>query len=500
VQERADTFSGPEEFLAQARSDVIVVGCGIAGLAGAVSALEAGASVTVLERAPYDERGGQTRYTEAYLRMKSESEVTDDFEEMFATNGGGYLDPSLVHLTSQPREQWPRILRALSFADPDLVAAFADAAGPTVQWLKTFGVRFDFLPTQFLTLSQPRLLPIGGGQALVEALASEAEKRGAKFVYDTAATGLLQDDEGAVVGLRAVGPDARPLKFGADSVVLGCGGFEGNPEMQTRYIGARSLYLRPVCRGGYYNKGEGIQMALDIGAAPCGDYGSYHAEPVDPRSGIAEPSVFIFSYGILVNREGRRFTDEAPTTIDACYERITREIFNQTEGLAYAVLDARHTRIPNYRLGLRTDQPPIAANTIGELASKLAIDAKALESTVAEYNRGCSEAEFTPLALDGLSTQAVTPKKSNWAHRLSEPPFHAYPVISSNVLTFGGLKVDSDARVLNQQGDPIPGLYAAGEVVGLYYKNYTGATSVLKGAVFGRFAGTHAARRSKRTA
>jgi tricarballylate dehydrogenase len=119
---------------------------------------------------------------------------------------------------------------------------------------------------------------------------------------------------------------------------------------------------------------------------------------------------------------------------------------------------------------------------------------------VAEYNRGCSEAEFTPLALDGLSTQAVTPQKSNWAHRLSEPPFHAYPVISSNVLTFGGLKVDSDARVLNQQGDPIPGLYAAGEVVGLYYKNYTGATSVLKGAVFGRFAGTHAARRSKRTA
>ena len=376
-----------------------------------------------------------------------------------------------------------------------MVSAFAEAAGPTVQWLKSFGVRFDFLPTQFLTKSQPRLLPIGGGQALVEALATEAERRGATFVYDTAATGLIQDDAARVVGVRAVGPGSRHIELRTPSVVLGCGGFEGNPEMQTRYIGRRSLYLRPVCRGGYYNKGEGIRMALDIGAAPCGDYGSYHAEPIDPRSGIAEPSVFIFSYGILVNSEGRRFVDEAPATIDACYERITREIYNQSNGIAYAVLDARHTRIPNYRLGLRTDQPPIVGGTPVELASKLGIPQQALEATVAEYNRGCREAEFTPLTLDALATQGVTPPKSNWAHPLDEPPFHAYPVISSNVLTFGGLKVDRDARVLNQQGDPIPGLYAAGEVVGLYYKNYVGATSVLKGAVFGRFAGTHAATR-----
>lgn len=317
-------------------------------------------------------------------------------------------------------------------------------------------------------------------------------------MYETVATSLIQDDAARIAGVRAVGPGARPVELRAPSVVLGCGGFEGNPEMQTRYIGRRSLYLRPVCRGGYYNKGEGIRMALDIGAAPCGDYGSYHAEPIDPRSGMAEPSVFIFSYGILVNSEGRRFVDEAPATIDACYERITREIYNQSNGIAYAVLDARHTRIPNYRLGLRTDQPPVVGSTIGELASNLGISREALEATVGEYNRGCRRggAAFEPLALDGLSTQGVTPPKSNWAHPLNEPPFHAYPVISSNVLTFGGLKVDGHARVLNQQGDPIPGLYAAGEVVGLYYKNYVGATSVLKGAVFGRFAGTHAAART----
>jgi tricarballylate dehydrogenase len=481
--------------VSQTRSEVVVVGCGIAGLAAAVAALQGGATVTILERAPQEERGGQTRYTDAYLRMKSETDVTDDFEEMFAANAGGYLDPALVHLASGPRGEWPALLKTLGFADPEVVSAFAEAAGPTVQWLKSFGVRFDFLPTQFLTRSQPRLLPIGGGLALIEALAAEAEKRGATFVYETAATDLVQDDAGAVVGVRAVGPGAQPLEFRAQSVVLGCGGFEGNPEMQTRYIGARSLYLRPVCRGGYYNKGEGIRMALAIGAAPCGDYGSYHAEPIDPRSGMAEPSVFIFSYGILVNDQGRRFADEAPATIDACYERITRRIYDQENGIAYAVLDARHTRIPNYRLGLRTDQPPIVADTIAELASKLGIPSHNLETTLKDYNRGCRDASFQPLVLDGLATQGVEPPKSNWAHPLDEPPFHAYPVISSNVLTFGGLKVDRDARVLNQQGDAIRGLYAAGEVVGLYYKTYVGATSVLKGAVFGRFAGTHAAAR-----
>ena len=477
--------------------DVIVVGCGIAGLSAAVTALQHGASVTILERAPAEERGGQTRYTEAYLRMKSETEVTDDFEDMFAANAGGYLDPSLVHLAAQPRDAWPRVLKALSYADPELVAAFAEAAGPTVQWLKAFGIRFDFLPTQFLTRSQPRLLPIGGGLALVEALASEAERCGATFMYETAAVGLVHDENGAVAGVRAVGPDARPIEIRARSVVLACGGFEGNPEMQTRYIGPRALYLRPVCRGGHYNKGEGIRMALAAGAAPCGDYGGFHAEPIDPRSGVAEPSVFIFSYGILVNTRGRRFTDEAPATIDACYERITREIFEQPHGVAYALLDARHTRIPNYRRGLRTDQPPIVGHTIAEIAPKLGIAAATLEATVEEYNRGCQAADFKPLELDGLATRGLVPPKSNWAHALDEPPFHAYPVISSNVLTFGGLKVDRDARVLNQQGDPIPGLYAAGEVVGLYYGNYIGATSVLKGAVFGRFAGAHAASRTR---
>jgi len=417
--------------------DVVVVGCGAAGLSAAVSAAERGVRVAILERAPKVERGGQSRYTEAYLRMKSETEVTDDFETHLAENGHGYVDPDLVEEIARPVEQRIAASRALAMAVPDVIQTFADNAGPTVQWLKGFGMRFDFLPTQFLTKSQPRLLPVGGGLAIVEALATRAEQLGIAFFYETTATRLDGDEDGNVLGLFAR-QAGRGVRF-AGKVVLGCGGFEGNPEMLTRYMGPRAVFLRPICKGGNFNRGEGIRMALEIGAAGAGDFGSYHAEPIDPRSGVSEPSVFIFPYGILVNKDGHRFTDEAPGPVDAHYERVTRRIFEQRDGLAYAVLDAKHTRIPNYRLGIRTDQPPIEAATIDGLARTVGLPPGTLEATVAAYNAACVAGPFRPLEVDHLATQGLSPGKSNWAWKLDEPPFHAYPIISANVLTFGGL-------------------------------------------------------------
>ncbi|HYZ30981.1 MAG TPA: FAD-dependent oxidoreductase, partial [Crenalkalicoccus sp.] len=442
--------------------DVVVAGCGVAGLSAAVAAAERGARVAVLERATREDRGGQSRYTEAYLRMKSETEVTDDFETHLAENGGGYVDPDLIAESSRPQAERAGYARALSSIDPDVVQTFADSAGATIAWLKGFGLRFGFLPTQFLTKSQPRLLPVGGGEALVEGLAAAAERLGIRFFYETTAQRLEQDEDGNVVALIARDRGGR-IRFDG-KVVLGCGGFEGNTEMLTRYIGPRSVFLRPICKGANYNRGEGIRMALEIGAAAAGDFGSYHAEPIDPRSGVAEPSIFIFPYGILVNKEGRRFTDEAPGTVDAHYERVTRRIFEQRDGIAWAILDARHTRIPNYRLGIRSDKPPIVADSIAGLAEALGLPAAALRETVEAYNRACVPGEWKPLELDHLATSDLDPPKSNWALPIEKAPFHAYPIISANVFTFGGVKVDRDARVLDADGEPIPGLYAAGEV------------------------------------
>ncbi len=478
---------------AKADFDLIVVGCGIAGLSAAASALQAGKRVAILERAPKEERGGNTRWTEALLRMKSEHEVSDDFEAHFARNAGHYLDPELVAETARDWDNWPGIVKTLGFTDPEVIATFAKNAAPTVAWLKSFGVKFDFLPTYFITACQPRMAPIGGGLALVEALAAWCEESGAQFFYQTTARGLIQDEAGCVVGVKCVAAGHKALELRAGAVVLACGGFEGNPEMLTHYLGPRARYIRPVARGGYYNKGEGIRMALAVGAAASGDYGSIHAEPLDPRSGATEPVVMVFNYGILVNRNAVRFVDEAPATVDATYEAITRVIFEQPEGIAYCILDSKIDEVPGWHRAVRSDQPPIAAGSLAELAEKLGLDARALAATVDSFNAACPAGSFNPLELDGLATRVgFTPRKSNWARALDKPPFLAFPIICGNCFTFGGLKVDARARVIDADGNAIPGLYAAGETIGLYYGAYAGATSVLRGAVFGRIAGRHA--------
>ena len=473
--------------------DVVVVGCGIAGLSAATTALQAGARVAVIERATKEERGGNTRWTEALLRMKNEREVSDDFETHFARNAGHYLDPELIAETARDWGNWSSIVKTLGFTDPEVITIFSASVGPTVAWLKSFGVRFDFLPTYFITACQPRMAPIGGGLALVEALAGWCEKNGAQFFYQTTARSLAQNDDGAVIGVSCVGPGHKPLELRAPSVVLASGGFEGNPEMLTHYLGPRARYIRPVARGGYYNKGEGIRMALSIGAAACGDYGNFHAEPLDPRSGATEPVVLVFNYGILVNKDGARFVNEAPATVDATYEAITRIIFEQPEGIAFCILDSKIDDVPNWKRSVRSDQPPVAAGTLPELAGKLGVDAQGLAASVHSYNDVCRTGTFKPLELDGLATKpGYAPRKSNWARPIDRPPFLAFPIICGNCFTFGGLKVDTAARVLNADGAVIPGLYAAGETIGLYYGTYPGATSVLRGAVFGRIAGAHA--------
>lgn len=472
--------------------DFVVVGSGIAGLSAALTAAEAGLRVAIVERAAEGEHGGNTRYTEAYLRMKSMDEVAHDFVDHLLANAGGYTDPSFIQESAGEHGSWSSLLRAQSMVDHVVLSAFADAAGPTLRWLEKASVRFDFLPTAFLTTTTTRLLPVGGGLAMVEALTEACKKRDVRFMFETTAQSLSTTD-GAVDGLWVKARGGARTRIGAGSVVLACGGFEGNPEMLARYIGREAINLRPIARGGHYNKGEGIAMALAIGAAPNGDFGSYHAEPIDPRSGVAEPAIFTFPYGVLVNKQGVRFTDEAPGTVDATYETVTRRIYEQREGIAYLILDAKIEEVPNWRRSVRSDQPPMSAPDLDGLAAQIGVDAKALTSTIATYNAACRDGAYKPLELDGLKTAGLAPPKSNWARPIDKAPFLCFPIISANVFTFGGLKVDASARVLDLDGDPIEGLYAAGETMGLYFRVYTGSTSVLRGAVFGRLAAQHAA-------
>lgn len=473
-------------------TDVAVVGCGIAGLSAAVAAAEAGANVIVLERATQGERGGNSRWTEAYMRMKSIDEVSEDFELSLIENGSFHADPSVVDWFTRPSQEWPGQVRAQSGLDPEIVDTFARSAAPSLRWLQRLGVRFDDLPIYHLTISSPRIAVVGGGAALVEALASRAEQLGVRFFYETTATALVQNPSGTVRGVLAKSATSG-VRFESSATVLASGGFEGNCEMLTRYLGSRAKHLRVVAPGGYFNRGEGIQMALQAGVAPAGEYSLFHAEPVDPRSKQPEAVVFVYSHGILVNRDGQRFTDEAPGFPDQHYETICHKLSDQPDGHGFVIYDSQIEDVPNWRKSIRSEIPPIQADSIHELAGQLKIDSEALEHTIAVFNRACRPNGFSPLKLDGASTRGLHPRKSNWARPLLRPPYFGYPVISAINFTFGGLKTDPSGRAVDNDGNIVAGLFAAGETMGIYHRNYTGATSVLRAIVFGKAAGEAAA-------
>jgi len=470
--------------------DVVVVGAGVAGLAAACAAAESGARVAVLERSTEAETGGNTRYTEAFLRMESPESVAEGLEETLVDDFMGHLDPSLMADAALAPERRGPLYRAHHAVDPDYVAELAASAPGTLAWLGTHGMRFDFLPTPFLTTSTTRMAPVGGGLAIVETIGKAARGLGVEFHFETTARSLIAGDAG-VAGVLANTP-AGPVQF-TGRVVLASGGYQGNAELMARYHGDRGLTTRPVARGGHYNKGEGLEMALELGAATAGNFSLFHAEPVDPRSGEAEAAIFCFPYGVLINAEGRRFVDEARGPIDAWYERTTRDIQAQTRGTAWVVMDQRSLSVPNVRSGIRTDIAPVVADTIAALAVAIDVPAAELEATISSYNAACGDGEFDFSTPDSLSTTGLLPAKSNWARPVSEGPFEAYPIMAANVFSFGGLKTTAAAEVVDRDGRAIPGLWAAGELTGLYYSNYTGSTSVLRGATFGRIAGSRAA-------
>jgi tricarballylate dehydrogenase len=157
--------------------------------------------------------------------------------------------------------------------------------------------------------------------------------------------------------------------------------------------------------------------------------------------------------------------------------------------------------IDNWQKAVRSDQAPIEATTLAELAEKLGIDEERLQASIAAYNASCPEdiSGFDAKRPDSLATSGLEPRKSHWSRPVDKPPFKAWPIMSAVCFTFGGLKTSPSAEVLNMDGEVIPGLYAAGETMGIYYRTYTGATSVMRGAVFGRKAGADAANRFARS-
>ena len=469
--------------------DVIVIGHGGAGLSAAVSAAEGGARVAILERAKYEERGGNSRYTDAWMRLKSEESVSDDFIDRLSGAAHGAIPPDYLKEATKDYDNWPQNLKAYAFTDPEIISTWADSAPPTIAWLKAQGVQITYNSVMLLQGGLRHLGPSGGGLAIVEALTKSAEKLGVTGMYQTTGRSLVLDDAGNVRGVRAWSPGKGNFTINAPAVVLASGGYQGNVEMMTRYVGANACYARPVSAGGINNKGEGIEMALAVGAAASGQYEMFHGEPVDPRSARHEALVAVLNYGIMVNLHGKRFIDEGSNKYEFIYDDLSWATMRQKNGISYFLYDSKLYDVPNARVRIKTDVDPIRATSIRELAGKIGAPVDVLEKTFNEYNAAVQEGNFNPTTLDGKGTHGLALPKSNWARRIDEKDLHCYPVMCANTFTCGGVKTTKDGEVVNRDGYPIPGLYAAGETVGLFYGVYVGATSVLRGLVFGRRAG-----------
>ncbi len=451
--------------------DIVIIGHGAAGLCAAVSAAEAALKrglkvhITVIERAPEAEHGGNSRWTPSYIRMPSVAGVAEGFVEDIVRESDGR-------------------------ADFNYFQRLADNAGTSAAWLQQHGVAFH-TPVYYLAAGPARIQPVGGGAAVIAALLASAKRLGVFFHYGHAAEALQLDEAGAVSGL--VLDDGSKIK--ANCIILASGGFAGNPDMLGEHFGPAARSMKPISPGTRANTGAGIRMALAVGAQPAGDWHGMHAEPIDARSSGPAPVVLVYPYGIVVDQNGERFFDEGAGLVHETWEHFARHIHMALPGhQAYAILDSGLQDIPNYERAIRSEVAPIRANSVAELAALLGIPADRLQTTVDAYNAAATgdTSAFDATHTDGIQTApGYTPPKSNWARPLTQPPYLAWPLIGAVAYTFGGIATNPNAQVLGAHG-PIPGLYAAGEITGHFYGTAPNAVAMLRAIVFGRVAGSQA--------
>lgn len=480
---------------------VAVVGCGNAALCAAIRARECGADVDVYEAAPRHLRGGNTRfagggfrtvYNGAHDLREIVPELTE--QEITETDFGSYSF-----------EQYMDDLGRLSGfrTDPDLAHKLVSESWATLLWLKSHGIRFmPLYRRQSYEVSGRRTFwggltieAYGGGDGLVTAEIEAAERMGVRFHYSSRVRRLVTTDS---EGVTAIGLPDRLVR--ADAVVLACGGFEANASWRARYLGPG--WDLATVRGTRFNVGDGIQMAIDAGAATCGNWSGCHSVAWDanapPFGDLQVGDSFqkhSYPLGILVNRNGRRFVDEGADFRNYTYARYGGEILRQPGQIAWQIFDGSvlHLLRDEYRI---QKVSKVTADSVEELAERLAdVDSVGLIRTIADFNESIdTSVAFDPAVKDQRKTRGLEVPKSNWAVPLTSPPFEAYAVGCGITFTFGGLQVDQDARVLDTGGAPVPGCFAAGEIVGgLYYFNYPGGAGLMSGSVFGYAAGESAA-------
>ncbi|RUZ77978.1 FAD-binding dehydrogenase [Mesorhizobium sp. M7A.F.Ca.US.006.01.1.1] len=494
------TFDANREY------DVVVVGGGNAALCAAISAAENGARVLLLERSPDAERGGNSTYTDGKFRAVYNGvedvralvpDLTDD--EVAASDFGTYTESDFF-------DDMGRITQYRT--DPDLCEILVRQSREILFWLKEKGVRF--MPNygrqayrvdgRFKFWGGTTLVVATGGPGLVDALYRTAEALGVTVCYEAWARDLISVDGLGVSGVEVnFGGDILSIKAGA--VVLACGSFEANAEWRAKYLGP-GWDLAKV-RGSKYNTGDGLAMALKIGAQPFGHWSGCHATAWERyASDFGDMAItpqyqrHSYTFGIVVNALGDRFIDEGADFRNYTYAKYGSEVLRQPGQVAWQIYDSKvlHLLTDEYRTRHVTK---LRADTLeGLIAQMDEVDGDRLARTISEFNAAVSQdVPFNPNVKDGRRAVGLSVPRSNWANTIDTGPFEAYAVTCGITFAFGGIRITTDGQVVDTAHNPIPGLFAAGEMVGgLFYFNYPGASGLTSGSVFGRLSGIGAAR------
>lgn len=444
--------------------DVLVVGGGNAGLCAAISAAEAGATVLLLERAPFEWRGGNSKYTRNVRTVRR----ADDPDE------------------SYPEEELLSDLVGVSGELPDrrLAELVIEESERLPSWMGEHGIRWQAAMRGTLGLQRTNRFFLGGGKALVNRYYERLEDLGVEVRYAAGVAELEVSGnrfEAAVVDA----PGSRHLQP-ARSLVVASGGMESNLEWLEHVWGEAARNF--IVRGTSFNDGRLLQHLLEQGAVAVGSERALHAIAVDARSpkfdGGIVTRVDAIPFGIVVNRDGRRFYDEGEDAWPKRYALWGRLLAEQPEQTAHVVFDAaaQGSFIPPLF-------PPYLADSIRALAVAIGLDADALARTVEEFNGAAA----------GGAARGIDPPKSRWAEPIRTPPFYAYPLRPGITFTYRGVRVDPDARVIRNGQGAFENVFAAGEVMAgnILSSGYLGGFGMTIGSVMGRIAGQSAARHAR---